>query len=70
MEIVEAVDQAKECSKIKEVFGQTQTDHKGLESSTAKRWSKAEGKEKRAMVINAMPLNEDLRRVQKTVQQP
>ena len=39
----EAVDQTKECLKIIEVIRQTQTDCKGLESSTAKWWSKAEG---------------------------
>ncbi|KAK3766631.1 hypothetical protein RRG08_042410 [Elysia crispata] len=68
--VVEAVDEAKECLKIKEVIGQTQTDRKGLGSSTAKWWSKAEGKEKRDMVINEIRLNEDSRRVQKAVQQP
>ncbi|KAK3777236.1 hypothetical protein RRG08_047856 [Elysia crispata] len=68
--VVEAVDEAKECLKIKEVIGQTQTDRKGLGSSTAKWWSKAEGKEKRDMVINEIWLNEDSRRVLKAVQQP
>ena len=34
--VVEAVDEAKECLKINEVIGQTQADHKGLGSSTAK----------------------------------
>ena len=68
--VVEAVDKAKESLKIKEVIGQTQTDRKGLGSSTAKWWSKAEGKEKRDMVINEIRLNEDSRRVQKAVQQP
>ena len=50
--VVEAVDEAKNYLKIKEVIGQTQTDCKGLGSSTAKWWSKAEGKEKRDTVIN------------------
>ena len=36
--VVEAVDEAKECLKIKEVIGQIQTDSKGLGSSTAKWW--------------------------------
>ena len=67
--VVEAVDEAKECFKIKEVIGLTQTDRKGLGSSTAKWWSKAEGKEKRDMVINEMRLTEDSRRIQKAVQQ-
>ncbi|KAK3709056.1 hypothetical protein RRG08_055216 [Elysia crispata] len=40
--VVEAVSQAKECLKIKEVSGQTQTDRKRLRSSTAKWWSNAE----------------------------
>ena len=60
--VVEAVDEAKECLKIKEVIEQTQTDHKGLGSSTAKWWSKAEGKEKRDMVINEIRLNEASRK--------
>ena len=68
--VVEAVDEAKECLKIKEVIGQTQSDRKGLGLSTAKWWSKAEGKDKRRMVINEIRLNEDSRRVQKAVQQP
>ena len=38
--VVEAVDEAKECLKIKDVIGQTQIDCKGLGSSTAKWWSK------------------------------
>ena len=38
LKIVKAVDQAKECLKIKEVIGQTQTGRKGLGSSTAKWW--------------------------------
>ena len=54
--VVEAVDEAKDCLQIKEVIGQTQTDRKGLGSSTAKWWSKAEGKEKRNMVINEIRL--------------
>ena len=67
---VEAIDEAKECLKIKEVIGQTQNDRKGLGSSTAKWWSKSEGEEKRYCVINEIRLNEDSRRVQKAVQQP
>ena len=63
--VVEAVDEAKECLKIKTVIGQTQTDRKGLGSSTAKWWSKAEGKEKRDMVINEIRLNEDSKRFRK-----
>ena len=66
--VVEVVDEAKECLKIKEVIGQTQTDREGLGSSTAKWWSNAEEKEKRDIVINAIRFNEDSRRVQKAVQ--
>ncbi|GFN99286.1 reverse transcriptase [Plakobranchus ocellatus] len=43
--VTEAVDEAKECLKMKEVIGQTQTDRRGLGSTTAKWWSKTEGKE-------------------------
>ena len=50
------------------MIGLTQTDCKGLGSSTAK-WSKAKGKEKRDIVINEKRLNEDSRRIQKVVQQ-
>ncbi|KAK3778109.1 hypothetical protein RRG08_062805 [Elysia crispata] len=63
--VVEAVDEAKECLKIKEVIGQTQIDRKGLGSSTAKWWSKAEGKEKRDMVIKrygSMKISEGFRK--------
>ncbi|GFO05118.1 reverse transcriptase [Plakobranchus ocellatus] len=45
--VTEAVDEAKECLKMKEIIGQTQTDRRGLGSNTAKWWSKTEGKEKR-----------------------
>ena len=38
--VVEAIGDAKECLKIKEVIGQTQTDRKGLGSSVTKWWSK------------------------------
>ncbi|GFO01873.1 polyprotein [Plakobranchus ocellatus] len=48
--VTEAVDEAKECLKMKEVIGQTQTDRKGFGSTTVKWWSKTEGKEKRANV--------------------
>ena len=65
--VVEAIDEAKECLKIKEVIGQSQTDRKGLGSSVTKWWSKTEGKERRDMVINEIRMNEDSRRVQKAV---
>ena len=68
--VVKAVDEAKECLKIKDATQRTQTDRKGLGSSTTKWWSKAEGKEKRDMVINEIRLVEDSRRIQKAVQQP
>ena len=38
--VVEAIDDAKECLKIKEVVGETQTDRKGLDSSVTKWCSK------------------------------
>ncbi|GFO40955.1 reverse transcriptase [Plakobranchus ocellatus] len=34
--VTEAIDEAKECLKMKEVIGQTQTDLRGLGSTTAK----------------------------------
>ncbi|GFR65574.1 hypothetical protein ElyMa_003662300 [Elysia marginata] len=37
---------------MKEVIRQTQTDHKGLGSSTPKWWSETESKERRDMVID------------------
>ena len=43
--VVEVVDQAKECLKIKEMIGLTQTDLKGLGSSTAKWWLNGDEKE-------------------------
>ncbi|GFO14204.1 polyprotein [Plakobranchus ocellatus] len=55
---------------MKEVIGQTQTDRRGLGSTTAKWWSKTEGKEKRDMIIDEIRNKEDSTRVQKTVQQP
>ena len=68
--VVEAMDQAKECVKIKEEIGQTQTGRKGLGSSVTKWWSKETGKRREIMVINEIRLNEDSRRVQRAVQQP
>ncbi|GFN74544.1 reverse transcriptase [Plakobranchus ocellatus] len=68
--VTEAVDEAKECLKMKEVIGQTQTDRRGLGSTTAKWWSKTEGKEKRDMIIDEIRNKEDSTRVQKAVQQP
>ncbi|GFN84493.1 polyprotein [Plakobranchus ocellatus] len=55
---------------MKEVFGQTQTDRRGLGSTTAKWWSKTEGKKKRDMIIDEIRNKEDSTRVQKAVQQP
>ncbi|GFO37378.1 reverse transcriptase [Plakobranchus ocellatus] len=68
--VTEAVDEAKECLKMKEVIGQTQTDCRGLGSTTAKWWSKTEGKEKRDMIIDEIRNKENSTRVQKAVQQP
>ncbi|GFS04722.1 reverse transcriptase [Elysia marginata] len=44
--VAEVIDEAKECLKMKGIIGQTQTDRKGLGSSSVKWWSKTEGKEK------------------------
>ncbi|GFN94353.1 reverse transcriptase [Plakobranchus ocellatus] len=68
--VTEAVDEGKECLKMKEVIGHTQTDRRGPESTTAKWWSKTEGKEKRDMIINEIRNKEDSARVLKAVQQP
>ncbi|GFO13637.1 polyprotein [Plakobranchus ocellatus] len=68
--VTEAVDEAKEYLKMKEVIGQTQTDRRGLGSTTAKWWSKTQGKEKRDMIIDEIRNKEDSIRVQKAVQQP
>ncbi|GFO24652.1 reverse transcriptase [Plakobranchus ocellatus] len=68
--VTEAIDEAKECLKMKELIGQTQTDHRGLGSTTAKWWSKTEGKEKRDMIIDEIRNKEDSTRVQNAVQQP
>ena len=43
--VIEATDQVKECLKIKEVIGQTQSDRKGQGSPVTKWWLKAEGKD-------------------------
>ncbi|GFS10621.1 reverse transcriptase [Elysia marginata] len=42
--VAEAIDEAKECLRLKEVIGQSQTDRKGLGSSSLKWWSKTEDK--------------------------
>ncbi|GFN81670.1 motile sperm domain-containing protein 2-like [Plakobranchus ocellatus] len=55
---------------MKEVIGQTQTDRRGLGSTTAKWWSKTKGKEKRNMIIDEIRSKENSTRVQKAVQQP
>ncbi|GFO07700.1 reverse transcriptase [Plakobranchus ocellatus] len=54
----------------KEVIAHTQTDRRGLGSTTAKWWSKPEGKEKRDIIIDEIRNKEDSTRVQKAVQQP
>ncbi|GFN79191.1 reverse transcriptase [Plakobranchus ocellatus] len=63
-----AADEAKECLKMKEVIGLTQTDRRGLGSTSATWWSKTEGKEKRDMIIDEIRNKEDSTRVQKKVQ--
>ncbi|GFN80341.1 reverse transcriptase [Plakobranchus ocellatus] len=57
--VTKAVDEAKECLKMKEVIGQTQTDRRGLGSTTVKWRSKTEGKEKRDMIIDEIRNKED-----------
>ncbi|GFO27354.1 polyprotein [Plakobranchus ocellatus] len=66
--VTESVDEAKEC--LKEVIGQTQTDRRGLGSTTAKRWSKTEGKQKKGHIIDEIRNKKDSTHVQKAVQQP
>ena len=68
--VSEAVDGAKENLHMKEVIGLTQTDRKGLGSSGQKLISKAQGKERRDMVIEEIRQAEDTGRVVKAVQQP
>ncbi|GFR58671.1 reverse transcriptase [Elysia marginata] len=64
--VAEAIDEAKECLKMKEVIGQTQTDRKGLGSSSVKWWSRTEGKEKRGMIIDEVrQKKKDFRRIQR-----
>ena len=46
MESCQSYRRTKECLKTKEAIGQTQTDRKGLRSSTAKWWSKQKGRRK------------------------
>ncbi|GFO23923.1 reverse transcriptase [Plakobranchus ocellatus] len=45
---------------MKEVFGQTQTDGRGLGSTTAKWWSKTKGKKKRNVIIDEIRNKERL----------
>ncbi|GFO32237.1 reverse transcriptase [Plakobranchus ocellatus] len=68
--VTKAIDEAKECLRMKEVIDQTQTDRRGLGSTTAKWWSKTEGKEERDTVVDEISNKEDSARVQKAVQQP
>ncbi|GFR87724.1 polyprotein [Elysia marginata] len=62
----EAIDEAKECLRLKEVIGQSQTDRKGLGSTSLKCWSKTEGK-KRDIVIDEVRQREQLIVVERTV---
>ena len=67
--VQEAVKAAKESLRTKEITGHTQTNRLGLGSTEMKWWSKAEGKEKRDMVIQELRKEEDAKRFQKAVQQ-
>ena len=67
--VLEAVDDARENLRLKEVLGHTQVGRQGLGSSKMQWWSKAQGKERRDMVIQEIRSTEDNRRYQKAVQQ-
>ncbi|GFO26851.1 polyprotein [Plakobranchus ocellatus] len=54
------VNQAKEGLKMKEVIGLALTGRKGLGSEGVKWWSKAEGKEKRDMIIDEIRLEANM----------
>ena len=55
--------------RLKEIMGHTQNNRQGLGCTEMKWWSKAEGKEKRDMVIQEVRQEEDMARLQKAVQQ-
>ena len=65
----EAVDNAKESLKLKEVIGHTQTNRQGVGMSTSTWWSNSSGKVRRDMVIQEVRKEEDNKRYQKAVQQ-
>ncbi|GFR62990.1 polyprotein [Elysia marginata] len=67
--VEEAIDKANECLKMKEVIGQTQTERKGLGSSSVKWWSKTEDKEKRDTIMDEVRQRKDFRTIQRAVQQ-
>lgn len=67
--VCEAIHQAEQGLKLKEVIGHTQTDRQGLGRSEMKWWSNTTGKEKRDMVIQEVRQEEDQKRIQKAVQQ-
>jgi hypothetical protein len=67
----EAVKEAEEAAKLKEVMGAVQTNRHGLGYATEKRiwWSKASGKERRDLVIEEVRLRAEADRIQVAVQQ-
>ena len=67
----QAVDQAIETAKLKEVIGATQTGKQGFGYGKEKRvwWSKASDKEKTEMVIHEIRQQAEELRVQEAVQQ-
>ena len=67
--VQEAVNNAKRNLSIKEIIGHTQTNRQGLGATKMQWWSKAKGKEKRDMIIQELKKEEDVKRVQKAVQQ-
>ena len=67
--VKEAVEEAKDSLRMKEIIGHTQTNRLGLGSSKMEWWSKAKGKAKRDMVLQEIRSEENKKRVQKAVQQ-
>ena len=67
--VLDAVRDAKDNLKLKEVIGHTQVGRQGLGSENMLWWSRAHGKEQRDMVIQEVKNTEDKKRYQKAVQQ-
>ena len=67
--VAQAVEDAKDSLRMKEVIGHTQQGRQGLGSQKMCRWSSLQGKESRDMVIQEVRNSEDEKRYQKAVQQ-